>query len=69
MLTNKKKIIVTCISLHNFIREHDLNDLDFESGVQDIGHGSQPSVALEGTTVDEIDMGVLCDAIAAAMVA
>jgi hypothetical protein len=63
------KIIVACIALHNFIREHDLDDLDFELDVQVIGHGSQPSVAGEGTSGDEIDMGALRDAIAAAMVA
>jgi hypothetical protein len=34
------KIIVACMTLHNFIREHDLDDLDFELDVQDIGHGS-----------------------------
>jgi hypothetical protein len=34
------------VALHNFIREHDLDD--FELDVQDIGHGTQPSVAGEG---------------------
>jgi hypothetical protein len=57
------KIIVACI------REHDLDDSDFELDVEDIGHGSQPSVAGEGTSGDGIDMGALRDAIAAAMVA
>jgi hypothetical protein len=63
------KIIVVCMALHDFIREHDLDDLDFELDVEDIGHGSQPSVAGEGTSGDVIDMGALRDAIAAAMVA
>jgi hypothetical protein len=62
------KIIVACMALQNFIREHDLDDSDFELDVQDIGHGSQPSVG-EGTSGDEIDMGALRDAIATAMVA
>jgi hypothetical protein len=63
------KIIVDCMTLHNFIKEHDLDDSDFELDVEDIGHGSQPSVAGEDTSGDEIDMGALRDAIAAAMVA
>jgi hypothetical protein len=63
------KIIVACMALHNFIREHDLDDSDFELDVQDIGHGSQPSIAGDGTSGDEIDMGALRDAIAAALVA
>ena len=54
------------MTLHNFIREHDLDDSDFALDVQDIGEGSEPSVAVEGTVGDEIDMGALRDAIAAA---
>jgi hypothetical protein len=63
------KIIVGCMGLHNFIREYNLDDSDFELDVQDIGHGSQSSLAGEGTSGDEIDMGALCEAIAVAMVA
>jgi hypothetical protein len=54
---------------HNFIREHDLYDSDYELDVQDVGVGNQTSVAVEGTAEDDIDMGALRDAIAAAMVA
>jgi hypothetical protein len=63
------KIIVAYMTLNNFIREHDLDDSDFELDVQHIDHGSQPSVATEGTIWDEIDICALCDAIAAATVA
>jgi len=68
-INKQSKIIVACMTLHNFIREHDLDDSDFALDVQDIGEGSEPSVAVEGTVGDEIDMGALRDAIAAAMVA
>jgi hypothetical protein len=57
------------MGLHNFIREYNLDDSDFELDVQDIGHGSQSSLAGEGTSGDEIDMGALREAIAVAMVA
>jgi hypothetical protein len=62
------KIIVACMTLYNFIREHDLDDSNFELDVQDISHGGQHSVAIEGTTGDEIDMDALRDAITAAIV-
>jgi hypothetical protein len=54
------------MSLHNFIMDHDLDDSDFQLDVQD---DSDPSSCPgEGTVSgDENDMGVLRDAIAAAM--
>jgi hypothetical protein len=54
------------MALHNFIRDHDLDDSDFQLDVQD---DSDPSSCPSEDTVlgDENDMGVLRDAIAAAM--
>jgi hypothetical protein len=56
--------------LHNFIRDHDFDDSDFELDVGDTSAApSEPSVG-EGTlSGDETDMGGLRDAIAAALVA
>jgi hypothetical protein len=53
------------MALHNFIRDHNLDDSD-QLDVQD---DSDPrSCPGEGTVLgDENDMGALCDAIAAAM--
>jgi hypothetical protein len=55
------------MSLHNFIRDHDLDDSDFQSDVQD---DSDPRSCPGEDTVlgDENDMGALRDTIAAAMV-
>jgi hypothetical protein len=63
----QSKIIVAYMSLHNFIRDHDLDDSDFQSDVQD---DSDPrSCPGEGTiSGDENDMSALRDAIAAALV-
>jgi hypothetical protein len=54
------------MALHNFIRDHDLDDSDFQSDVHD---DSDPrSCPGEGTVSgDENDMGALCDAIVTAM--
>jgi hypothetical protein len=62
----QSKIIVACMALHNFIRDHVLDDSDFQSDVQDdSGPRSCPD---EGTgSGDENDIGALRDAIAAAM--
>jgi hypothetical protein len=62
----QSKIIVACMTFHNFIRDHDLDDSDFQSDVQD---DSDPrSCPGEGTVSgDENDMSALRDAIAAAM--
>jgi hypothetical protein len=56
------------MALHNFIRDHDLDDSDFQLDLQDDSDPrSQPSYG-EGTVLDdETDMSALCDAIAAAM--
>jgi hypothetical protein len=57
---SNKKIIVACMALHNFIRDHDLY---FELDVQDTSYaGSQPSID-EGTVSGyQTDMGDLRDA-------
>jgi hypothetical protein len=57
------------MSLHNFIRGHDLADSDFELDVQDNSIViNQPSVGEGTASGDETDMGALGDAIVAAMV-
>jgi hypothetical protein len=65
-IEKQSKIIVACMTLHNFIRGHNLDGSDFQSDVQD---DSDPkSCPGEGTiSGDENDMGTLRDAIAAAM--
>jgi hypothetical protein len=68
-ITKQSKSIVACMALHNFIREHALYDPDLELDVQDVDVGNQTSIAVEGNAGDDIDMGALRDAIAAAMVA
>jgi hypothetical protein len=69
ILLKQSKIIVACMALHNVIRDHDLDDSDFQLDVQDDSDPtSQPSYD-EGTiSSDETDMSALCDVIAAAMV-
>jgi hypothetical protein len=54
------------MALHNFIRDHDLDDSDFQSDIQD---DSDPRSCLSEGTIsgDENDMGALRDAIAVAM--
>jgi hypothetical protein len=61
--------MVACMTLHNFIRDHDLDDSDFELDVGDSrATPIQPSVG-EGTVLgNETDMCVLRDAIAAPLV-
>jgi hypothetical protein len=62
----QSKIIVACMTLHNFIRDYDLDDSNFQSDVQD--DNDPRSCPGEGTiSRDENDMGALCDAIATAM--
>jgi hypothetical protein len=60
----QSKIIVACMALHNFIRDHDLDDSNFQSDVQD---DSDPRSCPGEGTGDENDMGALHDVIAAAM--
>jgi hypothetical protein len=62
------KNIVTCMALHNFFRDHDLDDLDFQLDVEDTTtNPNQPSVGEGTVSGDETDMGALCDAIATAL--
>jgi len=66
-VNKQSKIIVACMALHNFIREADLEDPDFESNVQD----DSPRLTYDNTdggTRDDVDMNVFRDAIATAMV-
>jgi hypothetical protein len=56
------------MTLHNFIRNHNLDYSDFQLDVQDDSDPtSQPSYDEGTVSGDETDTGALCDAIAAAM--
>jgi hypothetical protein len=56
------------MTLHNFIRNHNLDYSDFQLDVQDDSDPtSQPSYDEGTVSDDETDTGALCDAIAAAM--
>jgi hypothetical protein len=64
----QSKIIVACMALHNFIRDHDLDDSIFQLDVQDDSDPtSQPSYDEGTVSGDETDMRVLRDAIAIGM--
>jgi len=56
------------MALHNFIREADLEDPDFESNVQDDSPRPTYDNTDDGGTRDDVDMNVFRDAIATAMV-
>ena len=59
-LVNKhSKIIAACISLHNSIREDDLEDPDFASIIQDDSSRKNH----DGGTADDVDMDAFCDVI------
>ena len=69
-VNKQSKIIVACMALHNFIREADLEDPDFESNVQD----DSPRPTYDNTDDggggigDDVDMNAFRDAIATTMV-
>jgi hypothetical protein len=62
----QSKIITACMALHNFIREHDLNDEHFVTYVED-GTDEDPTNDA-GLTADDIDMCAFRDALATALV-
>ena len=57
------------MALHNFIRDNNINDADFQSHIQEDGtNGSKSSSAEGSASGDDMDMSALHDAIATAMV-
>ena len=56
------------MALHNFIRECDLEDPDFESNVQDDSPRPTYDNTDDGGTGDDVDMNAFRDAIATAMI-
>jgi hypothetical protein len=51
-LVNKQsKIIVACMTLHNFIRDNNINDADFQSHIQEDGTNGPESSLGEGSEV------------------
>jgi hypothetical protein len=66
-LTKQSKIIIACMTLHNFIRESALHDRDFdELGTNSISH--HVTLGESSSTSDELDMSAFRDAIANALV-
>ena len=63
-LVNKhSKIIAACISLHNSIREDDLEDPDFASIIQDDSSRKNHDNTDDGGTADDVDMDAFRDVI------
>ena len=57
------------MTLHNFIRDNNINDADFQSHIQEDGTNGPESSSSEGSASgDDMDMSALRDAIATAMV-
>ncbi|XP_020396826.1 protein ALP1-like [Zea mays] len=67
-LEKQSKIIIACMTLHNFIRDSALYDRDFdEVGPNSLSH-DVPSGESSTSTSDELDMSAFRDAIANALV-
>jgi hypothetical protein len=67
-LNKQSKIIIACMTLHNFIRDSALHDRDFDQLVPNsLGH-DVPVGESSSTTSDELDMSAFRDAIANALV-
>ena len=57
------------MALHNFIRDNNINDVDFQSHIQEDGTNGPESSPGEGSASgDDMNMSALRDAIATAMV-
>jgi hypothetical protein len=55
------------MALHNFIRDSNLSDVDFDSLVSDETYVDGDMGSIMSDAVDEVDMGVVRDAIAQAL--
>jgi hypothetical protein len=67
-LTKQSKIIIACMTLHNFIRESALHDRDFDEVGPSSSSHDVPLGESSSTTSDELDMSAFRDAIANALV-
>ena len=68
-LEKQSKIIIACMTLHNFIRDSALHDRDFdEVGPNSLSHDLPAGESITSTS-DELDMSDFRDAIANALVA
>jgi hypothetical protein len=56
------------MTLHNFIRDNNINDADFQSHIQDGTNGPESSSGEGSAFGDDMDMSALRGAIATAMV-
>jgi hypothetical protein len=67
-LNKQSKIIIACMTLHNFIRDSALHDRDFdEVGPNSLSH-DVPVGESSSSTSDELDMSAFRDGIANALV-
>jgi hypothetical protein len=67
-LKKQSKIIIACMTLHNFIRDSALHDRDFdELGPNSLGHDVSVGESSSSTS-DELDMSAFRDGIANALV-
>jgi hypothetical protein len=55
------------MALHNFIRDSNLSDVDFDSLVSDETYVDGDMGSIMSDAVDEVDMGVVRDVIAQAL--
>jgi hypothetical protein len=68
LLKKQSKIIIACMTLHNFIRDGALHDRDFdELGPNSLGHDVSVGESSSSTS-DELDMSAFRDGIANALV-
>jgi hypothetical protein len=66
-IEKQKKIIIACMALHNFIRDSNLRDVDFDRLVSDETYVDGDMGPIMSDAVDEEDMEVVRDAIAQAL--
>jgi hypothetical protein len=66
-LNKQSKIIIACMTLHNFISDSALHDRDFDELGPSLSH-DVPIGESSSSTSDELDMSAFRDAIANALV-
>jgi hypothetical protein len=66
-MEKQKKIIIACMALHNFIRDSNSSDEDFDRIASNETYVDGYMGASTSDVVDEEDMGGVCDAIAQAL--
>jgi hypothetical protein len=65
----QSKIIITCMALHNFIRDNTIHDHDFDHFVSSTRHVQDVAIGeSSSSTSDELDMSAFRDSIANTLV-